>query len=304
MDLFKKRETLVQNIAFMAIMSAINVVFVLLSNILPVLLFLLVFVLPLTSVMVTILCKKSLYPIYLISTLALCFVVTIGFNIFDTFIYVLPSLITGFIFGICIEKKVPVLYMILGGTVFQYLFTLLTFFVLGKIVTNLDLTNSIIVAFGLGDYEFKGVIVQVFLLIVSEIQIILSTLFLKFGMKRLGIYINLYCKYDFINYLIQILLGSLAILSYFYFYEYTINITILALTVYIYQVISLILKKKIWIYVSLIAVHFVFIFLFAFLFTYVSNPNHIILIFILFGMVTIIDLLSNYCFKQNKNGIK
>ena len=57
--MFKKRETLTQNIAYMGLMAAINVIFVLLTYFVPFLIFLLVFVLPLTSVVVTIFCQKN-----------------------------------------------------------------------------------------------------------------------------------------------------------------------------------------------------------------------------------------------------
>lgn len=304
MELFKKRETLVQNIAYMAVMAAINVIFVLLSNILPLLLFLLVFILPLTSTVVTVLCKKRYYPIYFVATLLLCFVVSIGFSIFDTFIYVLPSLITGFLFGLCLEKKVPAIYVIIGGTVFQYCFTLLTFYVLGYIVTNLNLTDSIIAAFGLAEIEFKAVIVQLFLFFVSEIQIILSFLVMKYEMRKFGYTVNLICKRNYILYCVEILTAGLAILSYFYFPDYTIVIALVAFPIYVYQLVTLLFKRQIWIYVSLVVAHFAFIFMFAFLYQYPVNPNQFILIFILFGLLTIIDFLSNYCFKQNTNNIK
>ena len=99
MALFKKRETLVQNIAYMAIMAAINVIFVLLTALLPPLMFLMVFVLPLTSAVVTLFCKKRYFPIYFIVTIGLCMLASFGIYIFDTFFYVLPALISGFFFG-------------------------------------------------------------------------------------------------------------------------------------------------------------------------------------------------------------
>ena len=101
MEIFKKRETVTQNIAYMAIMSAINIIFVLLSNLVPGLLFLLVLILPLTSTVVTLYCKKVYYPVYAITTLGLCLAVAGGFSIFDALIYVFPSLIVGFVFGVC-----------------------------------------------------------------------------------------------------------------------------------------------------------------------------------------------------------
>lgn len=304
MELFSKRESLVQNIAYMAIMAAINVVFVLLSNILPVLLFLLVFVLPLTSAIVTIFCKKRYYPIYFVVTLLLCLAVTSGFSIFDTFIYVLPSLITGFLFGYAIEKQVPVIYVLVIVSIVQYALTILTFFILGKIVADLNLTDAIINSFGLKDYTYKGAILQVFLFVISEIQILLSILFIKLVIKKFRLSINLICKRPFYLYLFEIVLSTLAILSYFYFKDYTIAIILAALPIYVYQAIILALKRKIWIYVALVIVHIAFLFLFAFLYNYTSSPNQIILILILFGLTTIIDFLSNYCLKENINNIK
>ena len=304
MELFSKRESVIQNIAFMAIMAAINVVFVVLSNVLPVLLFLLVFVLPLTSTLVTIYCKKRYFPIYFVVTLALCFGVSAGFYIFDTFIYVLPSLITGFIFGVCIEKKIPAIYTLLVGTIVQYGLTILTFFVLIKMASNLDLTESIIVAFRLKDFEFKAVFIQVFLYLVSQIQIAISYIITKVLIERLGIQVNLICKYEFILFIAEFVFAGLAIISYFYFPIYTIVLVLLPLPIYIYQLITLIIKKKIWLRISIGSIHLVFIFLFAFLYSYTIAPNQFILIYVLFGLLTIIDFLDNYCFKQNRNNIK
>lgn len=304
MELFKKRETLIQNIAFMAIMAAISVVFVVLSNVLPVLLFLLVFVLPLTSTLVTIYCKKIYFPIYFVVTLALCFGVSAGFYIFDTFIYVLPSLITGFIFGFCIEKKIPAIYTLIIATVVQYSLTVLTFFALSKIVGNLDLTESIIIAFGLKDFEFKAVFIQVFLYIIAEIQIVISYIVTKVLVNRLGIDVNLICKHSFVLYIVEIVFAGLSILSYYFFPVYTLVLVLIPLPIYIYQLVTLVLQKRIWIWASIGGVHLVFVFMFAFLYEYTQAPNQFILIYILFGLLTIIDFLGNYCFKQNRNNIK
>ena len=304
MEIFKKRETLVQNIAYMAIMAAINVIFVLLSNILPVLLFLLVFVLPLTSTIVTIYCKKRYFPIYFVVTLLLCFVTSIGFNIFDTFIYVLPSLVTGFIFGLFIEKQIPAIYTLIVATIIQYGLTILTFYVLGKIVANINLTESIIVAFGLKDFVYKAVFIQVFLFLIAQIQTIISYIFVKYQVDRLGIEIKLTCEKPFIIYISFIVFAGITVLSYFYFPLYTIVLLLTSLPIYVYLLTTSIIKRKIWLWISIGAVHLLFIFLFAFLYQYVSAPNQFVLILIFFGLLTIIDFLDNYCFKQNTNNIK
>ena len=104
MGIFKKRETLTQNIAFMGIMAAINVVFVLLTTFVPLLFVLIVFVLPLTSTMVALHCNKKFFPIYAVATIGLCLICTI-WKIDDTLFYVIPSIISGFVFALLAERK-------------------------------------------------------------------------------------------------------------------------------------------------------------------------------------------------------
>ena len=107
MSLFQKRESAIQNIAYMGIMAAINVIAVVLMNyVLPVLFLPFALFMPLTSTVVTLLCKKRYFPIYAIATIGLCFLVSIN-NISDTLFYVIPSVITGFAFGMMIEYKFP-----------------------------------------------------------------------------------------------------------------------------------------------------------------------------------------------------
>ena len=144
MAFFKKRETVVQNIAYMAIMAAINVIFVLLTALLPPLMFLIVFVLPLTSAVVTLFCKKRYFPIYAVATVALCLLTTMGIYIYDTFFYVIPSLITGFVFGLLIEKRVPAIYIIVLSSALQYILSYLTFLVLDLILPDINFIDALL----------------------------------------------------------------------------------------------------------------------------------------------------------------
>ena len=298
MTLFKKRTTPIQNIAYMAIMSAINVIFVLLSNILPVLLFLLVFLLPLTSTIVTIYCKKKYYPIYFIVTLSLCILVAYGFSIFDTLIYVLPALIIGFLFGIAFEYKLPAILIIVVNTVIEFFLSILTFFVLGKIVTNLNMMDTLINAFGLSEFGYKLAFTLIFLFVIAQIQIVLSYIFIKIELKRLGLEINLNSRYQFLLYILTFIFLGLSILSYFYFPDWTMVFVLMPLVIYIYQLLTLVLKRRMFNYISLGVSHLAFIFIFAFLYTFVTAPNQLILIYVLFGSVTIIDIFDNYCFHK------
>ena len=298
MSIFKKRETPIQNIAYMSIMAAINVIFVLLSNILPLLLFLLIFLLPLTSAIVTLYCKKRYYPIYFITTLALCILVSFGFTIFDTLIYVFPSLITGFIFGVSFEKNVPGIMIIVGNTIIQFLLSTLTFYVLGYIITNLNMMNVLINAFGLKDFPYKDTFTLIFLYVISMIQITLTYMFIKLQIKRFTIEFNLEISNKVTLFIGTFIIYSLIILSYFIFPKWTMVFVIMPLPIYIYELISIVVSKS-KMGISLLALtHLGFIFIMALLVSKVNQPNQLMLLIVLYGSNTIIDILNNYCFAK------
>ena len=299
MSLLKKRETIVQNIAYMSIMAAINVIFVLLSSILPILLFLLIFLLPLTSAIVTVYCKKRYYPIYFLTTLALCIIVSFGFTIFDTLIYVFPSLLTGFVFGVSFEKRVPVIITLVGNTILQFLLSMLTFYVLGDLISNLNMMNVLISAFGLTNFAYKDTFILLFIYIVSMIQIALSYIFIKLQMKRMSIDVNLDSKHQVLLFIGVFIFIGLAILSYYYFPTWTPVFILMGLPIYIYELTTLILSKKKITWILIAAIHIIFIFVFAFLYSLIKAPNQLMILVVLFGLITIIDVLHNYCFAKN-----
>lgn len=105
MTLLKKKETLIGNITYMGLMSAINVIFVLLTTFFPFFAIFLIFLLPLASTIVSYYCKRKYYLIYAIATILICACSTFAIDIGNTIFYVIPSLISGFIFGFLISKK-------------------------------------------------------------------------------------------------------------------------------------------------------------------------------------------------------
>lgn len=304
MDLFRKRETVTQNIAYMSIMSAINVIFVLLCNILPALLFLLVLILPLTSTIVTLYCKKKYYPIYSIVTLGLCFAAAGAFSIFDALIYVFPSLIVGFVFGFSFEKKYPAILIIVAVTIVQFGLTYLTYFIMTKLITNFDIMYGIINLLGLADFKYLNAFLLIFVYMISLIQIVLSYIFIKIEIHKFRIDINLTCQNRFILYFTTFLFIGLSVLSYYFFSNWTMVLVLIPLPIYVYETLQVLLKRRALNYVLVGAAHLSFIFIFAFLFRYVISPNQLMLIVVLTGLMTIIDFLDNYCFIQESNNLK
>ncbi len=122
MKILKKRESLIENMAFMGIIAAILVILnslIALSDMyLPILALFLSLLLPMLVTLVEVSCKDRYYPIFFLTTLLLSFVVTL-WNFQATFYYLLPSLISGYIFGLIIKKRVPLVYGLFLSSVIQ-----------------------------------------------------------------------------------------------------------------------------------------------------------------------------------------
>lgn len=301
MELFKRRETPVENITYLAIMAAINVIFVLLTNILPVLFFLIVFVLPLTSAVVTLFCKKIYFPIYFIVTLLLCFLLNLGFNIFDTFLYVLPSLITGFLFGYLAEKKCPVIYIIILVSLIQFGFNLLTFLFIDKVIGSVNLYESIMTLFGLQSFLFKTTFALVFTYLIAEIQIIFTYILISTQIKKLGFEFNLDDDYHYLLYITLGIFVVAIILGLFFYTDFVLIFLVASLPIPSYLLFNLVLKRKLWIYIVLGIGLLISIFLFAFLYKYISAPNQLVLLSSYFLVIVGVDVVSNYCFDSNNS---
>lgn len=181
--MFRKCESLLQNIVYMAIMAAINIVFVLISTLLPYALFILVFILPLTSTLVTLFCNKRYYIIYFFATVSLCMFATI-WNISDTILYVIPSLISGFVFGVTLERKIPAIYAIIAVSILQFGFHYLGI-VLVKTLFNIDIVDVFAKLFNLTTFTYLSYIVPAFLYFLSLTQSSLTYIVIKGQLPKL-----------------------------------------------------------------------------------------------------------------------
>lgn len=301
--MFKKRETVVQNIAYLALMAAINVIFVLLTAVLPPLMFILIFILPLASAVVTIFCKKRYFPIYFIVTTGLCLLATCGIYIYDTFFYVIPSMITGFVFGLMIEKKVNGIHVLTATTAIQYVLTLLTFIILSAIVPNINFFDVLLNMFGLSNFEFKEVFVHVFCFLLASIQMLFTYVIIKFEIRKLGFEINLNDNFRFTTNIISLALLILAISAYFYYAPLVYIFIFVALFYFIYQSIELILSKKIPNYIILGSIILLSVFIFAMLYSYPIKPLAIVLLCIPLGLVNLVHFINNY-FTKTENSVE
>ena len=182
MKVFKKQETIVQNMTYMGLMAAVNVVFVLLTYFIPFLLFVLVLLLPLCSAIISYYCKKIYFPIYLIVVTAICVLIDPA----DTIFYVLPSLITGFIFGTTIEFKVQSIYIVVIATIVQFAMSI-GFIPIIKLITNRDIVYDLASIFGLQEYAYLEYIKYTFIFFVAFAQIVLTFIVMHSELSKFGI---------------------------------------------------------------------------------------------------------------------
>ena len=278
MALFKKRETLVQNIAYMAIMAAINVIFVLMTALLPPLMFVMVFVLPLTSAVVTLFCKKRYFPIYAITTVGLCLLTTSAIYIYDTFFYVIPSLITGFVFGLMIEKKVPAIYIIVGSTALRYILSYLTFLSLDLILPEINFIDALLSIFGLADFAFKDCFIHLFLYTLASIQTVFAYFILKREVKKLGFEVVLDIKLHYLLFIVGILIDFLAVMMVFIYPPLVYVFVVMNLPFMVYEIINLIYTRKTLIYILLVITLVVSSIIFVACYTLIPHPLGIILV--------------------------
>lgn len=172
--------------ALMGIMSAINIIIAVVCSLVPWIAIFLILILPLTSVLVEIFCKDKYYPIYALATFGLALVATL-WNMETTIFYVLPSLLTGYIFGLLAKKKIPSIYSILGSSLIQMGLTL-AFIPLINFIFGVDVVLTFKTFFNLADSKKIDVIVPAFIFVISLIQMALSYIIISEEIKKIGVY--------------------------------------------------------------------------------------------------------------------
>lgn len=186
MGIFKKRETLVQNIAFLAIMAAINVVLLLLTTLLPYLLLFLTMILPFVSLLVTIYCKKRYYPIYLLATIGLSFLVSFD-AISNILFYILPGILSGFIFGFCLEKEIPSNYSIMYSALVYVMCSYLSLLVCNALLDE-SIEQVYFTLLNLNELMWwRTYLIAPFIFAIGIIQSSLSYLIIQSEIKKLGL---------------------------------------------------------------------------------------------------------------------
>ncbi len=296
MKVFRKRETLLENITYMGLMAAVNVVFVLLTFFIPFLLFFLVLILPLGNAIVAIYCKKRYYPIYAIATIGICLLVTIS-SMGDTIFFVIPSIITGFVFGVLIKKDVPVIITIAAATAVQILLTYPGLWLATEVLypNQEDIFLVATKTIGVSNLDLAEYSKHQIISVIALIQEVLAFIVIKGESTKLGVSLKENNWMDKYLPLIGLVACSLLSLIFGFVYSPISYIFMLGTCLFgIYETGILILENKKWIIISLICAYVAgFI---IFLLTFSNSPKYLGFLNLqyAFCLVGIIVFINNY----------
>ena len=296
MAIFRKKTTLVHNITYMALMTAINVIFIVLDTYVPFLMLLLILMLPFVSAVVSYYCQKRYYIIYAVASIGLCLI----FNILDTVFYIVPAVCSGFIIGVLLDKKINPFWMILGSTLVEVILTY-AFIPLLNIVSKTDIVHTFITIFGLTNFEYKQELTHLFILFVALTQCSLTHFVLLTEIKKIGVETNTHVA-SFWPYIAGLL--TCILISFIFAFTYRPpSLAFVALSFYfaIFLLVDLLGCKKPYVYIILgISLLIAFI-IFTIFYTKVDRPFGFNLFALFPMMIALTSFIKNCLIKADNN---
>ena len=118
MKMLSERKNIGQIIALMAMMAAINIIVSVVAAFSIIASIVLIIILPLTSTIIAITCPEKYFPIYAFATIGISVVATI-WNLDVTLFYIVPSIVSGFVFGFCIKRSIYFGWSIVVAAILQ-----------------------------------------------------------------------------------------------------------------------------------------------------------------------------------------
>lgn len=296
MALFKKKTTIVHNIAYMGLMTAINLLFIILATYIPFLMFLLIFLLPFVSTIVSFYCQKRYYIIYAIASIGLCLI----FNIGDTIFYIIPAIITGFLNGLFLNKKISPFWLIFVASVIESIFTL-AFIPLINLISGINIINTFLTIFKLNDFVYREELVFMFVYLMALVQSGLTNFVLLNDANKVGIKIEFKIA-SFAPYIIfSELTILLSLISSLFYAPIAYVFLLMSLYFSVFLLIDAITSKKIVTYILLAILFIVSFFIFVILYTKISEPYGLILLITFPISITIASFVNNYLLKKTAN---
>jgi hypothetical protein len=276
-------------------MAAINVVFVLMTTFVPGLLFVFVFILALSSALVSVLCDKKYFIIYAVVTAFICCLV----NMSDTLFYIIPSLITGFVFGFCYDKKFPSILIILSLTIFQSLFTYLSIPLI-EVWFGRNIVEDIAKIFSISDYKFLNYIEHMFVFIISFIQELVAYCIISSQLDKFISENESNKNHVLICSIINLVSLILMVLFGFVFPEISYVFLFISIVITLENSIKTLMLQNKFIYIEFGASILIGWFVFAAIHPYVPSNTSLLLLGIFTFLFLIIVFINNCLLKQKQ----
>lgn len=304
MGLFSKKETLIRSIPLMGLMAAINVIFSVITTFvpLPFISVILVIFIPLTSTIVEIYCKDRYFPIYALATLGLSIVVSLSAIDFTLF-YLIPSIATGYIFGLMAKRNFSNLWAVFIAAVLQTCFSF-AFIPLIKLITQRDLIEDIRTIFGVSkdNLYFQNLIICLFF-IVALVQTTLSFIVVDNELRKFGAKSELKSDWRLPVSLCALASAGFAVLFYFVFKPLCTIFVAFSLYFAVFCFVFEIKRESKISAIPMLIAAGINVFLFAILIKYVEKGAEFVLLTFTPGIVSLVSL-GFFVFDQVKKPVE
>ena len=276
-------------------MAAVNIIFVVMTYFVPFLLFVLVFVLPLCSAIISFYCRKVYFPIYFVVVTAVCLLIDFS----DALFYVIPSLLTGFVFGLFIEKRVPSIFILITITIIQFALSL-TSIPLIELITHRNIVDDMAALFKLSDYQYLDYVKYTFIFFIAFTQTILTYLVMRSELVKFGMEFNEVIERTTILDIISIGLVGLSVLFGFFVPEICFIFLFMSFIFTFYRIIKLDYSHYKLYLIELSVIVLGTIFFVAGLYNFITKPLGLLL-FGIFPALVSIACIINICLLSKHN---
>ncbi len=282
-----KKKNMIQSLALSALMTSINAIIILISSISSAFFIsdiILILFLPFITSFAFLFIDKKMAFCYVIASLVICLVI----NLEKTLFYLIPSLISGYLFATLIEKKVNIVWIITFTSIVNSLVSFGLFYVV-KFIFSTSIYDAFRLLFGI-DEDKASTIFPLFIVVTSSIQTILNALIIIPELKKFDVFIKMDDSPNKILLITSITTSSIGCISMFFVPDFAYLCLGISLLCSIPTYIYIIKQKR---YITLGIVVFASIFGFAILSTFL--PEYGALPFCFINLI--IAVLGLYLYK-------
>ena len=170
--MFKEKKTTTENMTFIAIMSAIVVVISLITSFIPMAGAVLGLIIPIIGTLVAIFAKPRFHFIFIVVTIILSFVASL-YAIQNVLFFILPPVITGLMFGICLRNRVGPSVAILVSAITQAILNVGIYYLI-DVLYETNIITMILELLKLQSRDNITIILGLGILVFALIQFVLS----------------------------------------------------------------------------------------------------------------------------------